>query len=122
MKVFHTKSFLALVVFLGIVSFVSFANAFSGMSKLFGGRITMTSMPGVTCTSQYGVFSLQGPKGFKSQDFIITSTDKNISTNKWIMGYYSSMADEETCYTGQTPYRIPYTSYSVDVKKFNTSK
>jgi hypothetical protein len=96
--------------------------AASSMTGQFGGRIITTTLPPVTCSSQYGIITMLPAKGSELPGpFIIESTSKSINAGGQILGLYEKTPDFSTCYIQAGPYRIPVPTYKIK-KTFNSSK
>ena len=91
-----------------------------GTFRSFGGKVTSTTMPGVTCAAQYGVITITPFGGiFPPTPYVILATSKTVSPGKWILGLYNSVIAPGPCYTDSTP-PVPYPTF--DIFKFGVSK
>lgn len=94
---------------------------FNNFSKRpFGGRITLTTLPSLTCAAQYGAMIIQPVNVAPSSPYFITSTTKTIRQGSWILGWYSPIPNMSTCYTNSTP-PAPVPSFEIN-SLFGVSK
>lgn len=88
--------------------------------RSFGGKVTSTTFPGVTCAAQYGVITITPIGGiFPPTPYVILATAKTVSAGKWILGLYNSVLTPGPCYTDSTP-PLPYPTFNI--VKFGASR
>ena len=108
------------VVFLIIAALCMSAQAYAsfGTEKPFGGKIMITSSPGVTCAGvQYGPLTITPyGKSSISGPYVILAGKGNKGSPRsggYILGKYSKIVNANACWTGEKPYDEPYEVYEI---------
>ncbi len=77
---------------------VAHAQSTALTKRPFGAQILLTQMPAITCIAQYGAISLRPVVPMApSPYFIRTSTTRQITSGKWLLGWYNSVPNVSTC-------------------------
>ncbi len=116
------KKLAAFGLFFLISFFLISQGAFAafGTIRSFGGKVTSTTLPGVTCAAQYGIVTITPVGGiFPPTPYVILATTKTIGPGKWILGLYNSILTPGPCYTDSPP-PVPVPTFNII--KFGASK
>jgi hypothetical protein len=95
---------IAIGIIVPTIVFASF-----GSSSSFGGRVTQTSIPNVTCSGAIGPLMISPAGGPDGPYIIQSSTGHTPTIGGYILGTYSTVKDTTTCKQGKD------TSYPVYV-------
>ncbi len=90
------------------------ANKFTSLPLLrpFGGKVTATIQPGITCAAQYGVMTITPVGLFPPTPYVIPATTQSVSVGSWILGLYNPTITPGLCYTDSVP-PVPYPTFSI---------
>ena len=91
-----------------------------GTLRSFGGKVTTTTQPGVTCAARYGIMTIAPVGGFfPPTPYVIPATTKTVTSGSWILGLYNSVLTPGLCYTDD-PIPVPIPTFTII--KFGASK
>ncbi len=118
----HKIAAISIASFLFFIISISAHAAGSFTTTSFGGKVIISPLVGVTCSSQYsmvikpaGGFPVPGP-------LFIQSTKKNVSVNSSILGRINMIPDMNTCFIPSVTGKIPVPAWKIDTKNFGVTK
>ncbi len=78
----------------------------------FGGKVTATVQPGVTCAAQYGVITITPVGPFPPTPYVIPATTQSVTIGSWILGLHTPTIAPGLCYTDSAP-PVPYPTFNI---------
>lgn len=113
--------FIAIILLIVIIPIKSNAQQRQTLGN-FGGRITTTFIPGVTCGAQYGpIIILPTVTAPVPGPFTIQSTQNIVNPGGQILGKYERILDSTTCQIQTPSGPVPFPTFRIK-NNFKTSR
>ncbi len=103
MKYFAGGAFALLAVCAYVSVSVSEAQAF-GISQPFGGLVTITASPNVTCEGGAGPVTIMPSGSSAATPYYFPAG--TVASGTWVLGNYDSVLDESSCQDDDGPYPV----------------